>query len=248
MKTIYTHNMLSIILAVMLLQINKVHSIVGGHTTVPGKAPYIVAVRADLSFICAGVLIKSNWVLTTAQCVNDKTVADVSVLAGSHRLLTNKNYFTVSRIVINPAYDVTLGAHNLALLHLSEAILITARTNTIVPNDVAIKSGTVTIFYGWGSLAYGSTSYSNNLQTLFQRTISMEECRTMVASLADGEFCAKAQEGQAACTKDEGGPLVDSKTGKLLGVYSYGTQCTGRVPDIFVDVYQHKPWIDTIAI
>lgn len=233
---------------VTLLEINQVHSIVGGRTAMPETAPYIVAVREGSAFICAGVLIKSNWVLTTAQCINDKSQADLSILAGSHRLLTNKNLLLISDIVKHTEYNTASGAHNLALLKLAEPVTLSSRINIIPLNDVTVASRIVTNFFGWGSLVYGSTSYSNNLQTLVQRTLSTTDCRTSIASLADGDICALIQPGQAACTKDEGGPLVNYQTKTLLGIYSYGTQCSGKVPDVFVDVYTHKTWVDATAV
>ncbi|KFB38123.1 AGAP009828-PA-like protein [Anopheles sinensis] len=145
----------------------------------PETAPYIVAVREGSAFICAGVLIKSNWVLTTAQCINDKSQADLSILAGSHRLLTNKNLLLISDIVKHTEYNTASGAHNLALLKLAEPVTLSSRINIIPLND-----------------------------TLVQRTLSTTDCRTSIASLADGDICALIQPGQAACTKDEGGPLL----------------------------------------
>lgn len=234
----------------MLLEINEVKSIVGGQTAMPGTAPYVVAVRevAGSAFICAGVLVTPTWVLSTAQCVIDKTEADLSVLHGSHRLLTNKRGLFVSQIVRHTAYDTTTGAHNLALLKLSEAALLSTRTSIIALNDAIVVSGRLTTFYGWGAVAYGSTSYSNNLQSLIQHTLSTTDCRTLITNLADGNICASIQPGQAPCTKDEGGPLVNYQTGKLVGIFSYGTQCSGTLPNVFIDVYTHKSWIDATAV
>ncbi|XP_058128604.1 chymotrypsin-2-like [Anopheles coustani] len=237
-----------VIAGVILLKINQVHSIVGGRTAMPGTAPYIVAVREGSVFICAGVLIKSNWVLTTAQCVNEKNLADLTILAGSHRLLTNKKNILISEIVKHTEYNTTSGAHNLALLKLAAPVTRSSRINIISLNDVTVASRIVTNLFGWGSLAYASTSYSNILQNLVQRTLSTTDCRPWIANLADGDICALIQPGQAACTRDEGGPLVNYQTNTLLGIYSYGTQCSGRVPDVFVDVYSHKTWIDATAV
>lgn len=237
------------LVVVILLEIHEVCSVVGGSTAMSGTAPYIVALReaSGSAFICAGVLVKLNWVLTTARCVGDKTNADLSILTGSQRLLTNKMSHTVRTIVKHPQYNAATGIHNLALLQLSEAVTVSSRIKTATLNDASVASGTVTAFYGWGAVVYGSASYSNTLQTLYQRTLSTTDCRTRVASLVDGEICAQIQFGQAACTKDEGGPLVQYGTEKLLGIYSHGTLCNGRLPDIFVDVFSHKSWIDSTS-
>ncbi|XP_050095833.1 chymotrypsin-2-like [Anopheles aquasalis] len=237
-------------LLTVLLQTNDVHSIVGGHTTLPGEAPYIVSIRSvsGSSHLCAGVLIKTNWVLTTARCTGDLTQADLVVLAGSQRLLTNKKPLPISTIVRHPSYSGTTGAHNLALLQLVAPITVSSRLGTIELNDAAVVTGAVTAFYGWGALRYGTTSYSNELQTLYQRALSTTDCRTRLTSLVEGDICAIIQPGQAACTRDEGGPLVLQGTKKLMGVFSYGTQCSGVVPDVFVDVQSHSAWIAQTAV
>uniref|UniRef100_A0A182FLY4 Uncharacterized protein n=2 Tax=Anopheles albimanus TaxID=7167 RepID=A0A182FLY4_ANOAL len=226
------------------------HSIVGGHTTLPTEAPYIVSVRSvsGSSHLCAGVLIKTNWVLTTARCTVDRTEADLVVLAGSQRLLTNKKPLAISTIVRHPSYSGTTGAHNLALLKLTAPITASTRLGTIELNDAVVATGAVTAFYGWGALRYGSTSFSNELQTLYQRALSSTDCRARLTSLAEGDICAIIQPGQAACTRDEGGPLVLQGTKKLMGIFSYGTQCSGVLPDVFVDVQSHSTWIVQTAV
>lgn len=247
-----TCKVLFAVLVITIFATREVSSIVGGHTSLPGTAPYIVALRTSTTsaFVCAGVLVKASWVLTTAQCVTDKTAADLTVLLGSHRLLTNKKANTVSKIQVHPSYTVANGANNVALLQLYEPATLSTRVTTIDLNDQSIASDLSVTFYGWGTLAYGSPGYSNTLQTLYRRTLSLSDCRTRsgLSSLAAGNICAISQVGQSACTYDEGGPLVRSDTLKLVGLFFYGTQCSGLLPDVFVDVYSHKTWIDQTAV
>ncbi|XP_053679627.1 chymotrypsin-2-like [Anopheles nili] len=235
---------------VLILKAVEVYSIVGGHTTLSGEAPFIVALHSssNSAFICAGVLVKDSWVLSTAQCVENKTEADIKILFGSHRLLTNKKQFQISKILRHAEYEVFNNTNNLALLQLSEAVPITTRVSTIALNDEQISSSTPTVFYGWGSLSFGSTAYSNNLQTLYQRALSTIDCRLRISNLPAGNICAVAQQQQSACSKDEGGPLVRYDSGKLIGIFNYGSKCSGNLPDVFVDVYAYKSWIEsTIA-
>lgn len=247
-----TSGLLLAVLVVTIFATSEVLSIVGGHTSLPGAAPYIVAIKTSSAsaFICAGVLVKSSWILTTAQCVTDKTEADVKILSGSQRLLTNKKLYDVSKIVRHPSYNVVNGTNNIALLQLSEPVTLSTRVTTIALNDQPVTTNIATTFYGWGTLSYGSPGYSNTLQTLYRRTLSLSDCRTRsgLSNLSDGNICAISQPGQSACTRDEGGPLVRYDSLKLIGLFYYGSQCNGRSPDVFVDVYAHKTWIDTTAV
>ncbi|XP_053658814.1 chymotrypsin-1-like [Anopheles marshallii] len=248
----FTSTVVLVIVVIAIFTTSEVYSIVGGHTSLPGAAPYIVAIKTTTAstFVCAGVLVKSTWILTTAQCVTDKAATELNILTGSHRLLTNKKMYSISNIQRHPSYNATSGASNLALLQLSEAVSLSKRVEIIDLNDASTPTDTPVVFYGWGTLSYGSPGYSNILQTLYRRTLSLSDCRTRngMSYLSDGNICAISQPGQAACTMDESGPLVRIDSPKLVGLFHYGPQCNGRSPDVFVDVFTEKAWIDSVAI
>lgn len=171
----------------------------GGHRSVSNAAPFMVSVQ-NPTHICGGVLVGENWVLTTASCVQGKTI--LKVLVGSDRLLTNMQRVDVSSMVIHTQYNQTSGANNIALLKLAKSVT-SARVKTIALNDIAVTSGLTTEFYGWGSLVYGSSARSNELQTLYQKTLSTVDCKAKyqnVLGLQNNQICAHIQMGQAACS------------------------------------------------
>lgn len=242
-------NKLLAVLFCAVLGIVTVECIVGGHTALPGEASYIVSIQSP-THACAGVLVKSTWVLTTASCVSGKTAANLKVLVGSHRLLTNMDRVTVTAVKAHASYNPTSGINNVALLQLSKDVT-SARVATIALNDAAVTTGVPTAFYGWGSLQYGSSARSNELQTLFQKTLSATDCAKILTTLPTGFICAQIQNGQAPCSKDEGGPLITGYgTGseKLVGIFDHGTQCSGDYPDVFVNVRTFTTWINTNAV
>lgn len=233
-----------VLLACAAFGIYGVDSIVGGHRSVSNAAPFMVSVQ-NPTHICGGVLVGENWVLTTASCVQGKT--NLKVLVGSDRLLTNMQRVDVSSMVIHTQYNQTSGANNIALLKLAKSVT-SARVKTIALNDIAVTSGLTTEFYGWGSLVYGSSARSNELQTLYQKTLSTVDCKAKyqnVLGLQNNQIFAHIQMGQAACSKDQGGPLVRYSNKKLLGIYAHGVQCSGMYPDAFVSVFPYKSWIET---
>lgn len=233
-----------VVLVCVVLGVSSVECIVGGHRSVPDAAPFMVSVQ-NPTHICGGVLVGSNWVLTTASCVDGRT--NLKVLVGSDRLLTNMARVGVSSQTIHAQYNRTSGINNIALLKLPTSVT-TGRVKTIALNDVAVTTGTSTEFYGWGSLNYGSSARSNELQTLYQKTLSAADCKAKyqaVLGLQNGLFCAHIQQGQAACSKDQGGPLVAHNSKKLLGIFDHGVLCSGKYPDVFVSIATYKSWIDT---
>ncbi|XP_058464069.1 chymotrypsin-2-like [Malaya genurostris] len=231
-------------LVCILLKFSNVECIVGGHTAIPNAAPYMVSIQ-NPTHICGGVLVANNWVLTTASCVFGKS--NLKVLANSHRLLTNMERVGASVSVVHPQYNAASGINNVALLKLDRPAVST-QNSVIGLNDAVVISGAPTAFYGWGSLVYGSAAKSNELQTLYQKTLSAADCAKKYQNnggLISGYICAHIQPGQAACSKDQGGPLVDYRSGKLIGIYDHGILCSGNYPDVFVDVAAFKSWIQT---
>ncbi|XP_055529549.1 chymotrypsin-2-like [Wyeomyia smithii] len=229
------------LLAGVLLKFTNVECVVGGHTSMPGAAPYVVSVQ-NPTHICGGVLVANNWVLTTVSCVQGRS--NLKVLVGSHRLLTNMARVGVSSIILNPQYSATSGINNVALLKLSQPVT----SAPVQINSATVTTGLPTAFYGWGSLNYGSASKSNELQTLYQKTVSAADCAKKLqknGGLATGFICAHIQPGQAACSKDQGGPLIDVSSGKLLGIYDHGILCSGSFPDVFTNIAAFKTWIET---
>ena len=170
----------------------------GGHSSLPDAAPFTVSIQHP-THVCGGVLVKGTWVLTTASCVSDKAIGDLKVLVGSHRLLTNMERVTVTAKKVHASYNPTSGISNVALLKLAKDVT-TARVVPVALNDVAVTTGLPTVFYGWGSLRYGSPARSNELQTLYQKTLSAADCATKLPGLPTGFICAHIQRGQAACS------------------------------------------------
>lgn len=233
-----------VLLVCVVLRVSSVECIVGGHRSIPDAAPFMVSVQ-NPTHICGGALVGSNWVLTTASCVDGRT--NLKVLVGSDRLLTNMERVEVSNSIIHAQYNRTSGINNIALLKLPRSVTET-RIKSIPLNDATVTTGHTTEFYGWGSLNYGSSARSNELQTLYQKTLSAVDCKAKyqgVLGLQNGFFCAHIQPGQAACSKDQGGPLVAHNSKKLLGIYDHGVQCSGKYPDVFVSIATYKTWIDT---
>ncbi|XP_058835667.1 chymotrypsin-1-like [Topomyia yanbarensis] len=238
------NKLLLVFLACVLLEFSCVECVVGGHTAIPNAAPYMVSIQ-NPTHICGGVLVGSNWVLTTASCVQGES--NLKVMVGSHRLLSNAERVGVSSTILHSQYNPTSGINNVALLKLVKSV-VSSQVSTISLNDAAVTSGIPTVFYGWGSPVYGIAAKSNELQTLYQKTLSASDCTKKyqnIGGLATGYICAHIQPGQAACSKDQGGPLVSYSSGKLLGIYDHGILCSGAYPDVFVSVFTFKSWIET---
>lgn len=112
-----------------------------------------------------------------------------------------------------------------------------------------IKAGSSGIVSGWGT----NPDHPGD-QRLFQvqlNVISPEECaRLNDEDDAEGyekhEICTQAP-GKNFCAGDSGGPFVDSKTGRQIGVVSYGNEdCTRALPSIFAKVQDNLDFINQV--
>lgn len=65
------------------------------------------------------------------------------------------------------------------------------------------------------------------------------------SGITDTMICAGAEEGgKDACQMDSGGPLVDDKTGDLVGVVSWGNGCAkAGYAGVYARVGKFIPWI-----
>lgn len=89
------------------------------------------------------------------------------------------------------------------------------------------------------------------LQFLNVVTLSDADCGDRYGSVADSKYihnhtlCAYAQEGQGACVKDSGGPLVAD--GQLIGVMSFVRRCAVGMPDAYIRVTAFLDWMHEVS-
>ncbi|XP_032082787.1 vitamin K-dependent protein Z isoform X2 [Thamnophis elegans] len=82
-----------------------------------GEFPWqVLLLNSEKKWICGGVLLKNNFVLTTAECA---LLSPVSVVVGINNLQGLNQVIPVKESNIHFRYDNTTGENNLALLELS---------------------------------------------------------------------------------------------------------------------------------
>uniref|UniRef100_U5ETW5 Putative chymotrypsin 1 n=1 Tax=Corethrella appendiculata TaxID=1370023 RepID=U5ETW5_9DIPT len=235
---------LSIILLILVNYSLKVESIIGGRTARPNFAPYAVSIQSNGAHVCGGAIIDASHIISTAKCL--KTVNINSVLVGTQKLSTNNKRITIqsSAITTHLNYNSTHGLNDIGLIKLAEPLTLSATIEKIDYNTAAMASGVVTTFVGWGSVVPNIDIFPNDLQVLYQKSLTNSDCRSIFiddSSVNVGNICAYIQEGQTTCKRDHGSPLVAN--GKLIGLLTLNVQCTGRKPDVFVDIAYYSNWI-----
>ncbi|WUH90507.1 serine protease [Streptomyces sp. NBC_00433] len=232
--------------------------VVGGAPTSTDSDPWVVALASRERFgssrsgqFCGGVAVGPRTVVTAAHCFGQealgttdwRSLPDLRVIVGRTDLSgTAGQELALSDVWVNPAFDATTNAGDVAVITLSQALPGGAVIPMAGPGDTAsYTAGTPAQVYGWGDTT-GEGTYPQSLRTATVDVLADSVCEKAYPGNVDGTYlrasmvCAGVTGGgKDACQGDSGGPLVAG--GRLIGLVSWGTGCAeAAYPGVYTRV------------
>lgn len=236
--------------------------VINGDDAVPNSWPWQVSLRYSRSgnHHCGGTLIKPDWVLTTASCVEGKHAHEFKVAVGAHwrhKETAVQQNIAVSAMYEYKGYSSRYKSGDLALIKLAHAVNLSAEINTVClpASNSRVKPGTNCYVTGWGRIFGDDSSGSYNLQQVMLPVVDHDRCASqndqwMKRTVNKATMICAGGQGKGICKGDGGSPLVCKEGGKwvLRGAASWTDyKCRTRYFSVFARVSSFINWIhDTI--
>lgn len=173
---------------------------------------------------------------------------DVNIVVGSIYLNMGGVTYSSSKLISHPDFHPFLDVHDIGLIQVNGRISysneirsITLANNKTVPVDLPYFAS------GWGLQHQSSTAYSNTLQFVVLKSISLRKCQKMYPDhkIYKEQICTLSDFEEGICEGDVGGPLTYRES--LYGISSSYYPCGIDFPDVFTKVSTYRNWIRKVT-
>ncbi|XP_028397985.1 chymotrypsinogen B-like [Dendronephthya gigantea] len=227
--------------------------VVNGDNAAPHAWPWQISLRVNGRHICGGSLIKPDWVVTAAHCVqNNPRASGYTVVVGAHRRTGTtfvQQTYRLRQLFMHEYYSQL--TNDIALLQLDRPVQTSSKVNTVcLPSAGSrVRAGSRCYITGWGRTVGGGYA-ADTLQQAILPVVSHYQCNRVNSRIGRvvelSMICAGGQ-GKGGCQGDSGGPFVCNEGGRwvLRGAVSWGHKdCRTDHYTVFARVSSFVNWIN----
>ncbi|KAG8235403.1 hypothetical protein J437_LFUL009262 [Ladona fulva] len=190
--------------------------------------------------VCGGVILTEMWILTAAQCLENRNPYSIIAVFGSNKLLNGENVAIANKI-LHQYYDPDDSWRNdIALLRaggepswdlrgLNVTVADSSDCNkTYKPFNLHVYSEQFCAgIENWEGICDAGGELSSDLQGLNVTVADSSDCNKAYnpfnLHVYSEQFCAGIENWEGTCDGDMGGPLFIDK--KVMGIVSWGRPC-----------------------
>lgn len=210
-------------------------------------------INYDLKYLCTGVLISPNYVLSTARCVISSIFVNVHLYA--HKLYdefeVQREIYRATELIFKEPFDRYPSHNDIALIKLPITLNLAIKDYQIakLPIASAIPNSQGKAI-GWGLIDFYdedefATEYKNEIDLIL---LPESECRLAYPRLnwtvfgEGGRGCVKKSSG-FNCVSGHGSPFIIDNIVYGLHSFGYGAcESEGSISGIQL-IHYHMPWI-----
>lgn len=208
----------------------------------------------ELKYLCSGVLISADYVLTTARCVFGNFFVNVHVYPYKLRdeFEENREIYRSKEVVMHPEFDGLHFLHDVALVKLPSTLKISERPYNFATLPISAPavdvSGTAV---GWGLFNFKDDNAAALTHAQSMTFQSEATCSAKYSSIwgseAAGRGCIVRTTG-TNCVGDSGAPWFVGDV--VHGLLSFGEEDACSIsasPNGIQVVFDHVAWIRSVT-
>ncbi|XP_007228038.3 mast cell protease 1A [Astyanax mexicanus] len=242
--------------------------IVGGKEVKAHSRPYMASLQSDGDHKCGGFLIRKDFVLTAAHCLDTSTSEPqagrkyLEVVLGAYNIKkkeTNQQRIQVRKYFMHPNYNKYKKAGDKEKVYAVDIMLLKLKSNATLNKFVKVvelpkKKGKTPAsvkckIAGWGMRKPDKQEASNVLFETSVTLLSDSECGRVWQNYYDPAcmMCSKTTKDSTFCQGDSGGPLMCNTKPSGLAIYTSQDECNNpQYPGVYLNISAFLDWIKKV--